>query len=218
VKRKEHVSVSEAGPVDIPHSTLERQTHLVRVSELGSMVFKGLIKVSDRYFELCSYIRQHKVSEDVVRDALEPEGFVKQRISEINRVANAPLDLWTELSARRLSFRRTLELTRGTVQVLLTPDERASAPWVETIPDEPNWGVTRNKRGSGAADDKATRAKHRLERLFRLVCRQAENMGLNSRTAELENGYGVKVWKLKAKRKNPQGPWNKTNKGKGKSE
>jgi len=107
------------------------------VAELGGQIVQGLVDLSDKYFKLVSTIREQKITAECVRDGLEPLGFPASRISEINKVAYSPDDVWLEYNSRRLSFRNALNVTRGTMKLLLADKGESKVPgWVDQIPDE----------------------------------------------------------------------------------
>jgi len=180
-----------------------RAEHVKTVAGFGAEIVLSHIKTSDIYYKMCLYIRTEKVSEASVRDALEPFDFVKQRITEINRVANASDALWSEFEARRLSFRRTLDLTRGTVTLLL---ENQRPELTEQFPE----GGEEQAPASGA-DAEPQEKYHRnldkeaMESAAMKICKLSEKLNLRAKTWQAENGWAVKVWRLsKERRRGPK--------------
>jgi len=182
-------------------AALDPKSHLSIISEYGVEIVRGMLKVGDTYWKLCGYIRTNKVDADVVRKALEPLGFIKQRITEINRVANAPEELWSEYEARALSFRRTLELSRGTVQLLLDKAEsgadanlltrtmvgvEAEEAEAEVSEAESNAGVTKEP-------ESATVRKEKMEAVATRLAALADKYSVKQRVFKIENGYVVTV-------------------------
>lgn len=185
-----------AGVTNFKESAIveSREKHLTILSEYGADIVKGMIQVSDKYYQICLYIRKHSVEDDIVRDALEPLGFIKQRITELCRVAKSSESLWSEFEARKLSFRRTLELTRGTVQLLLAEKVEENA-WVADVPTDHevdgSGGQTERAEGRENLKDKLEAGVHRVALL-------AEKLNMRGKTYQLENGWSVKIFKTKA--------------------
>jgi len=207
-KKKQEQSVAEV-KADV-EAAVSPDSHISIISEFGCEIVRGTLKVGETYFRLCTYIRSAKVEADIVRKALEPLGFVKQRITEINRVSNAPEELWSEYEARALSFRRTLELTRGTVQLLLEKAEHGGPDKVilqrtldevraEEIKTE-EAGAVAEAEGNAGVTEKETSAvkKERMEIAARKLAGLAEKYSVKSRVFKLENGYVVTVSRSKA--------------------
>jgi hypothetical protein len=81
--------------------------------------------VSEKYFELCNYIRSHNVPPNVVRGTLKPLGFRKWVISKLLCCAYAADDLWDEFASKRIGYNKMLRLTRESVRRLgLQRDKR----------------------------------------------------------------------------------------------
>jgi len=70
------------------------------------------IELGQKYFELCSFIRQNRIPPKPTRQLLGQCGFNKVRISEILRVSNVPDEMWQPYKARAMSFLKVLELAR----------------------------------------------------------------------------------------------------------
>jgi len=70
-------------------------------------------KQAQVYYDLVTYIRNNKVSPKLVSDQMRGQGFNKARISEVNRVANAPEELYNAFAAKALGFKNVLQLVRG---------------------------------------------------------------------------------------------------------
>jgi len=189
---------------------LNPASHLSVVADFGVEIVRGTLKVGETYFKLCSYIRANKVAAETVRDALEPLGFIKQRITEINRVAMAPGELWSEYEARALSFRRTLELSRGTVQLLLDKAESGAESnlltrtmvGVEAEESEGEVAATEKEADGNASvtpPETAQVKKQRMEAAATKLGFYAEKYSVKSRMFKLENGYVVTVSRSKTK-------------------
>jgi len=179
------------GAVAVVASGKDEVVHLSVLSDLGTDIVTGLLNVSDKYYKLCVYVREHCIDTRMLRNALEPLGFRKERISEIYRVATSSGAIWSEFLARSLSFRRTLELTRGTIQVLYPAGNERDASWV---PDD------ESRKRSAVEAEESLQARRlskgdKLELLVNQLAAQAESSGMRGRTFVCENGWSVKVFK-----------------------
>jgi len=188
-----------SGTMTVVTAEQVRAEHVRTVADFGAAIVLAHIKTSDIYYKMCLYIRTEKVSEDAVRDALEPLDFIKQRITEINRVANASDALWSEFEARRLSFRRTLELSRGTVQLLL---ENQRPELTAQFPEE---GAESEKSQEGKEQEKdapyyLNLDREAMEAAAMKLCKLGEKLGVRAKTYQAENGWSVKVWRLSKER------------------
>lgn len=70
------------------------------------------VGVGVMWFELCKWIRDTKVPDDVVRVEMDAVGYKRSRISEVLRVCSAPEKVWAVYANRTLGFRKTLQLAR----------------------------------------------------------------------------------------------------------
>lgn len=86
--------------------------HLEKIKEYGLQIVSKTGELAGLYLTLCTYIRQNKVDSKLVSYELSQVGFRKQRITEINRVATSPNDVWQQYEARALGFDKTLALAR----------------------------------------------------------------------------------------------------------
>jgi len=169
------------------------KAHFIAVADYGQQIGKAYLAVGEKYLELCLYIRKNEVVPTLVRTALEPF-FPKQRITEILTVSNSSNELWSEFEARRLAFRRVLELSRGTLQLLLeTPEGQEPPAWVGEA----------SETGNGEAEEARPKASNevRLMAAVRTVAKLGLECGLQGKTFQMENGYCVKVWRKKASSK-----------------
>jgi len=176
------------------------------IAEMGAKIVIAPVAAGDMYFRLCEYIRKHSVAKQLVYDSLEPLSFTKPRISEIYRVASASDDVWREFEARKLGFTKALNLTRGTLKLLLTKGEQEEkATWLGVIPEEGTEAgldaAEKESKGASAAEAgvkaKATPVDD-MEAAARKLARAAEDAGLRRpRTWVMENGFEVRVRKVK---------------------
>lgn len=82
------------------------------VEILGDAIIKKAGELAGLYLKLCLYIRQEKVAPKLVSYVLARQGFKRSRISEINRVANAPDKVFKEYEAKLIGFDKALEFSR----------------------------------------------------------------------------------------------------------
>lgn len=83
-----------------------------QIRVMGLDIIKATGEVAGKYLTLCNYIRANKVAPKLVSFELTRLGFKRSRISELNRVSNAPEKLWHEYEAKIIGFDKALELTR----------------------------------------------------------------------------------------------------------
>jgi len=184
----------------------EQEKMVADIAEMGAKIVIAQVAAGDMYFKLCEYVRVNSVSKQLLADSLEPLSFTKPRISEIFRVASSPDDIWREFEARRLGFTKALNLTRGTLKLLLTSGEqKEKATWLESIPEHGTEagpeGVKKEESaasagvGSQSVKMKAT-PQDKMEEAALHLARAAEDAGLNRpRVWKMENGYEVTVRK-----------------------
>lgn len=83
------------------------------IRKFGMEIVQGVIVVGHKYCELCYYIRANKVPPTLVAFELGRLGFKRQRISEINRVAQAPDEVFAAFQAHYIGFYKCLDLVVG---------------------------------------------------------------------------------------------------------
>jgi len=85
----------------------------IKFKDLSVEVITATMEVGKKYLNLCSYIRAEKIAPKQVTQWLLDLGFAKTRASEVNRVAQAPDEVFSQLQARALSWKGALDLARG---------------------------------------------------------------------------------------------------------
>lgn len=173
-----------------------QQEHLLKLAELAQAVILGHLEVSGRYLTMCEHIRAHNIKRAQVAEMLEPLGFPQPRISEIYRVATAPADAWTEYRTRRLGFNKVLNLTRGTLAIVLPNGEGSRAEWISQIPEEGSEARERQQEMSEVVKPSAFDVALGIARQ---LARLAENEKWRKREFAIENGYVVKVSRASAR-------------------
>jgi len=210
VAEKEGISAAVAHTLRCAPATVrsvEQEKLVADIAEMGAKIVIATVAAGDMYFRLCEYIRKHSVAKQLVYDSLEPLSFTKPRISEIYRVASASDDVWREFEARKLGFTKALNLTRGTLKLLLSKGEQEEkSTWLGAIPED---GTDAGLDGGGDKESKGTSAAEAgvkakatplddMEAAARKLARAAEDAGLRRpRTWVMENGFEVRVRKVK---------------------
>jgi len=182
---------------------VEARTYLRRI---GAEIVVETVKVGQKYLELCRYIRQHQVGPKWVSEELSALGFHKVRISEINRVSNAAEDIWREFEAASIGFKKCLQLTRGSVEVIrqagvMADDNVASVAEASAIvAEEKGQSEESGEAGSAASDDPIHKQTIRLHKAANIMASAADELELISKTWHI-GGYTVHVFKDKKKKK-----------------
>jgi len=179
----------------------EQEKLVADIAAMGAKIVLAQVAAGDMYFKLCEYIRVNSVAKQLVYDSLEPLSFTKPRMSEIYRVASSPDEVWREFEARRLGFSKALNLTRGTLKLLLTSGEqKEKAGWLESIPSEGTEAQPEGAKSPSAAEAgveaRSTPATpvDKMEKAARELARAAEDAELaRPRVWKMENGYEVTV-------------------------
>lgn len=108
-KKKVALVKSVAGPVEV----VTKQE--MEFKRLAQEIVEGTVSLGGRYLALCDFIRANQVSPKDSTKWLLDLGFHKAKASEINRVAQAPDEVYSQLQARTLGWRGVLQLARGNV-------------------------------------------------------------------------------------------------------
>jgi len=183
----------------------EQQAHIEFLADIGAKIVLGSAAVGEMYFQAAEYMRKHSLAKELVFDTWKELGFVKTRISEIYRIANSPNDIWREYEAKRLGFKQALNLTRGTLRLLLTDKEKnENARFLDAIPvggteealPEDGKAKPASAASSGVvAEGEKQTDDEKMSDWASKLARIAENNGVRTRTFKKENGYFVKVWR-----------------------
>lgn len=87
--------------------------HEIKFKSLAVEIITATMEVGKKYLNLCTYIRTEKIAPKQATTWLLDLGFAKSRASEINRVAQASDEVFSQLQARALGWKGALELARG---------------------------------------------------------------------------------------------------------
>jgi len=82
------------------------------ILQIGEAIITKTGEVAGLYLSLCLNIRKNHIAPAKVSELLKSLGFHRVRISEINKVANAPDDVFTNYQARAIGFNKALEFAR----------------------------------------------------------------------------------------------------------
>jgi len=196
---KEERAKLEIRAANIEHNQIEGlKTHAIAVAK--ATIATGLL-----WLELCKFIRQNSLAPKVVSEQLGALGFVKSRISEVNRVANAPDEVWNEYEARGLGFRHALELVRNgkpTPILGLAMDEKEGSRFVEASAEvSPSEAAAESGTGQAAsAKDQEAIDGESLARAVKTALIKAAALGIKSRTFSSESHVLTIKAKTKAQR------------------
>lgn len=81
------------------------------IEKIGKEIIEAGGRVTEKYWELCSYIHANKVDRKTVSREMGKLGFKRSRISEVNRVANDE-KAFAGYEAKLIGFDRALEIAR----------------------------------------------------------------------------------------------------------
>lgn len=132
------------------------------IARYGREIIQAAAATAGKYLELCLYIRRHSVAQKLVAFELARLGFKRSRISEVNRISQAPDKVFKMYEAKLIGFDKALNMARcekpgmapsPTPAALLleknhilNADEVASAVAAESAPS----GGARSKRSAGS--------------------------------------------------------------------
>jgi len=93
------------------------ETHAENLRALADEYVGSVVRLGDKYLNLCRYIRENMVSPKLVKETLKAKGLSPSVVGKILRVANTAPDWgWIEYDARRIGFERLLSITRNPVR------------------------------------------------------------------------------------------------------
>jgi len=150
------------------------------IRETGEAIIKKSGEVAGLYLSLCLNIRKNAIAPAVVSRILKELGFNRVRISEINRVANAPDDVFTNYQARAIGFNKAIEFARVTdAGIQETPaakllSEGGVSPMSR---DEINEAISEDD-GKPKDEAKKPTAAKRLDKLAKLFFKIAKKPGV----------------------------------------
>jgi len=111
MKTQKAVATVAGKPAEV--LTKEQVAQEARLIELGKEIVVAAGDLAGKYLSLVLFIRANKVGPKIVAARLGELGFNRQRVSEINRVANTADDLFQQYQAKLIGFKGVLELARN---------------------------------------------------------------------------------------------------------
>jgi len=82
------------------------------VRRLASEIVVSTGELAGKYLSLCRYVRENKIPSKTVSRELTQLGFKRSRISEINRVCDAPDKVFTAFAAKEIGFQKAIDWAR----------------------------------------------------------------------------------------------------------
>jgi len=188
-------------------AVVQIKEQVAKLQELGREIIRATVLAGEKYLDLCKYIRQQNLDPKIVRHQLTELGFHKVRISEINKVSQAPDEIWNEFEAKTLGFKKVLELARGPVieciaSVTQEPETsvRSQLAEMDATADGAKKLEANTGEGEGqekSPEDKKADAKEKALRAAKALAKCAEEMGWRSKSFKLPSGHIVSVVKGK---------------------
>lgn len=169
-----------------------RAEDLATLEQCADEVKAAHADLGEKYLNLCKHIRAKQIPPTIVRETLAAKGFVKQRITEINRVAQCGDDVWNEFEARSLSFRKVLALERGTVEQL---EPGASEATNNSGVDA---GEPSEEDTAEALEDRKAKSLEQISRAATTILRNAADLEMRAKTWSIGNGYLLNLKKAPA--------------------
>jgi len=182
----------------VAKSKIEAEVH-----RLAMEVVEAEVSTGDKYYKLCTFIREHKVLEVTVRREMELVGFRGSRISEVLKVCAADKATWEGYYSRLFSFKRALLLVRTgfTGERVVTPvgelalssgGGQVSIERAESAESELDGDSGKEKAKPASASQKMARA---AAAIFKLA----------KRGQSWDSGDGWKLMLVKASKKSAKG-------------
>lgn len=154
--------------VEVAHSAM-----LVKV---GKEIITAIGKVTEKYWELITYVRKNSVGPKLVSYELGKLGFKRSRISEVKRVAYSADDVFKNYEAKLIGFDKALELARlgdgGTAE--LTPAGRQLVTGGTVSEDE----AEAELKSVEAAGDGGSKKKSKAKSMAIKLKSQAQGLGM----------------------------------------
>lgn len=94
----------------------------IEFKNLAQEIVDDTLKVGQKWFNLCKYIRGHKIDPKQTTKWLLDLGFHKSKASEVNRVAQSSDEVFSQYEARLIGWRGVLQLSRGNIAELKQAD------------------------------------------------------------------------------------------------
>lgn len=157
--------------------------------EFALQVRSSANTLAEKYLNLCRHIRKNQIPPKVVSTELKALGFAKQRITEVNRVAQCADELWKEVDAKRIGFRGALEEARADITKLENVN-----PAIDI--NEPQDLKTGTWNPEATPEDEEKARLTAMDRCAKTIINGGEFLNLRGKTWRL-NGYTLKLAKDK---------------------
>jgi len=170
--------------------------HSKQLQMLGLEALKAVVAVSDRYFNIITFIREKEIDKKLASHSLGAVGFARPMVSKLLTIAHAPPDVFDLYAARTVGFNKVLKLTRdaekqiralagkGEQHLLEAVDAAAAAGEAEAEAEEAE---------RGAQDTTATKTT-RLAKVCIQALKLMEGLGKKTYTKTRE-GYTLTIVK-----------------------
>jgi hypothetical protein len=122
--------------VALPANTQVITKQEIAFKEIAFEIIKSTVELGEKYLTLCLMIRSNNIAPKQVSTWLKDVGFHKVRISEINRIAHGPDDVFEKFKARSIGFRGALQLSRGNLEEMKKITEVANDPSLAALAAE----------------------------------------------------------------------------------
>jgi len=165
------------------------------VLEIGEAIIKKTGEVAGLYLSLCLNIRKNHIAPVKVAELLKSLGFHRVRISEINKVSNAPDDVFTNYQARAIGFNKALEFARVENETIVeTPAAKmlANATVSPMSKGEIGEAISEDDGKQGTETKKPSTAK-RLDKLAAAFFKLCKASKKPVRTGVWKSGDGLKL-------------------------
>lgn len=187
-KAKEQIAVSQ-GAVQIVN-----EADLITLRVRGQELKDAVISTGEKYLALCMHIRKVQMPPRLVSEELSKLGFVKQRITEINRVAQCGDEVWNEFEARALSFRKVLAIERGSAAENVAGKSEAANGGGDSSGEDGSAG----DGSEPSLEERKATAVEKMARAAKTILHAAADLELRSKQWTIGNGYILKLQKDKA--------------------
>lgn len=176
----------------------ERQAK--EVAAICERIATATIQTGFLYYELCCKIRLEQIEPAIVREQMTKQGFRKQRITEVLRVANVPEAMWSGFQAKTIGFRKVLNAVRDAERTDIKNNVVLIGPLAGEVPGpaEPPVGIiSQAEKPEKSAEDKRLATENGMNRAALALLNGAEKLDITSKTYKNGGGWVVVVTKTK---------------------
>jgi len=98
---------------NLVHQNRDEVKNATLVQTLGRDIVTATGQLAQKYYALIMAIRQFKIPPKLVSYELQQIGFRRQRITEVNRIANAADKVFKSYEAKLIGFDKALDMARA---------------------------------------------------------------------------------------------------------